>query len=89
MDALTIFIFAAVEGVCDTPLQFLAKFFSYWGYSRMAYTLRFPANYWQLHFRRHGGRMRYAPTVFGENLFLWGYTLTPCERSLPKLSEQV
>ena len=29
MDALTIFIFAAVEGVCDTPLQFLAKFFSF------------------------------------------------------------
>ena len=45
-DALTIFIFAAMEGVCDTPLQFLAEFFSIWGYSRMAYLLRFPANYW-------------------------------------------
>ena len=43
MDALLIFIFAGVEGVCDTPLQFLAEFFSYWGYSRMAYLLRFPA----------------------------------------------
>ena len=30
VDALTIFIFAAMEGVCDTPLQFLAKIFSYW-----------------------------------------------------------
>ena len=29
-DTLTIFIFAAMEGVCDTPLQFLAKIFSYW-----------------------------------------------------------
>ena len=29
MDALLIFIFAAVDGVCDTPLQFLAEDFSY------------------------------------------------------------
>ena len=29
MDALPIFIFAAMEGVCDTPLQFLAEDFSY------------------------------------------------------------
>ena len=46
MDALPIFIFAAVEGVCDTPLQFLAEDFLFWGYSRMAYTQRSPANYW-------------------------------------------
>ena len=32
-DAITIFIFAGVEGVCDTPLQFLANYFPYWGSS--------------------------------------------------------
>ena len=32
MDALTIFIFAAVEGVCDTPLQFLAEDFLFADY---------------------------------------------------------
>ena len=30
MDALPIFIFAAMEGVCDTHLQFLVEDFSYW-----------------------------------------------------------
>ena len=32
MDALLIFIFAAVEGVCDTPLQFLAEDFLFADY---------------------------------------------------------
>ena len=32
VDALTIFIFAAVEGVCDTPLQFLAEDFLFADY---------------------------------------------------------
>ena len=37
------------------------------------------------HIRRHGRRMRYAPTVFGGRLFLLGSSFTPCERNLARI----
>ena len=99
MVALPIFIFAAVEGVCDTPLQFFGEILfllesSFKPCERSltriertgvgAYRIRpsherttpsYPLIGWMrfyFHFRRHGGRMRYAPTIFGGILFYLG-----------------